>query len=157
MKISGRKRMVLGENTLKDITLRELYEEHLAHCEVRRLSVYTINGYKANYRLLEQCLGSDYIVSNTNDSTIQQYINFMCDTYSDKVTTINSRLKYVRTLFYFAIERGYCNKITIHLLKCNQENKTPLIKEEVQRLIAKPTKMNFTEIRMWTIANLVLQ
>lgn len=156
MKKHGRKRMVLGDNTLKDITLKELYEEHLAHCEVRRLSAYTIDTYRKNYRLLEQCLGSDYIVSETNDSTIQQYINFLCDTYSDKVTTLNSRLKYVRTLFYFGIERGYCNRMTIHLLKCNQENKTPLTKEEVQKLIAKPKKETFTEVRMWTITNLVL-
>lgn len=57
--------MVLGDNALTDITLKELYEEHLAHCEVRRLSEHTINTYKKNY----QCLGSDYIVSETNDST----------------------------------------------------------------------------------------
>lgn len=126
-KISGRKRMVLGDNALTDITLKELYEEHLAHCEVRRLSEHTINTYKKNY----QCLGSDYIVSETNDSMIQQYINFLCNTSSRKDTTLNSRLKYVRTLFYFAMERGYCKSFKIHLLKCNQENKTPLLKEEV--------------------------
>ena len=155
-KISGRKRMVLGDNALTDITLKELYEEHLAHCEVRRLSEHTVNTYKKNYRLLEQCLGSDYIVSKTNDSTIQQYINFLCNTYSSKDTTLNSRLKYVRTLFYFAIERGYCKSFKIHLLKCNQENKTPLTKDEVQKLIAKPKKETFAEVRMWTITNLVL-
>ncbi len=119
--------MVLGDNALTDITLKELYEEHLAHCEVRRLSEHTINTYKKNY----QCLGSDYIVSETNDSMIQQYINFLCNTSSRKDTTLNSRLKYVRTLFYFAMERGYCKSFKIHLLKCNQENKTPLLKEEV--------------------------
>lgn len=156
MKISGRKRMVLGDNTLKDITLKELFEEHVAHCEVRRLSRYTIDTYKKNYNLLEQCLGGGFVVSEANDLTIRQYIDFFSNTYSDKVTTLNSRLKYVRTLFYFAIERGYCKPLKVHLLKCNQENKTPLTKDEVQKLIAKPTKMNFTEVRNWTIANLVL-
>ena len=148
--------MTLSENTLEDVTLRELYEEHLAHCRVRRLSEYTIDTYTSNYRLLEQCLGADYIVSETDDLTVQRYIDFLSENYSGKTTTINSRLKYVRTLFYFAIERGYCRRMTIHLLKSNQENKTPLTKEEVQKLIARPEKETFNEVRMWTITNLVL-
>lgn len=156
VKKTGRKRMTLSENTLEDVTLRELYEEHLAHCRVRRLSEYTIDTYISNYRLLEQCLGADYIVSETDDLTVQRYIDFLSENYSGKTTTINSRLKYVRTLFYFAIERGYCRRMTIHLLKSNQENKTPLTKEEVQKLIARPEKETFNEVRMWTITNLVL-
>ncbi len=141
--------MILGDNILNNITLKELHEKHITHCEVRRLSSYTIETYKMNYSLLEQCLGSDYIVSETNDATIQAYIDFLCMTYSDKVTTLNSRLKYVRTLFYFAIEHDYCKPFKIYLLKYNQDHKVPLTKEDVQKLIVKPKKETFTEVRMW--------
>lgn len=36
----------------------------------------------------------------------------------------------------------------IHLLKCTHENNRILTEEEVQKLIAKPTKINFTEVRI---------
>lgn len=36
----------------------------------------------------------------------------------------------------------------IHLIKCTHENKRSLTKEEVQKLLTKSTKMNFTEVRV---------
>lgn len=96
--------------------------------------------YKKNYHLLEQWLESDFIVSEINNSIVQLYINFLSTNYSDKVITLNSRFKYARTLFYFAIECECCHNMSIQLIKCNQENKISLTKEDVQNLIAKPKK-----------------
>lgn len=152
----GKKRIKFGENLIKDISLFELYEEHLAHAKARRLSKFTIKYYRDNYRILELCLGGDYIVSNVSESTVHQYIEFIESNYSDKTTTLNTRLRYVRNLFNFAHERGYCQKVKVSLVKECRENKNPLTKEQVEKLIAKPKGDTYSEFRMWVITNLVL-
>ena len=125
-------------------------------CKARRLSQYTIDSYESNYRLLNEFLGEDYDITVLDIKVVHDYINFLCENYSSKTTTLNSRLRYVRNLFNFAHEQGYCDKIKIKLIKENQENKTPLTKDEVQKLISRPKNMRFTEVKMWVIANLVL-
>lgn len=152
---STKKRLTLSKKK-QIITLNILHNEHLMSCKAKRLSKYTVDGYESNYRLLCEFLGGEYDVSQLDIKVVNDYINFLCDNYSSKTTTLNSRLRYVRNLFNFAHEQGYCNKIKIKLIKENQENKTPLTKEEVKRLIARPNNMRFTEVKMWVIANLVL-
>ncbi len=150
-----KKRLTLSKKK-RVITLNILHNEHLISCKARRLSKYTIDGYESNYRLLSEFLGDEYDISQLSNNVVYDYINFLCDNYSSKTTTLNSRLRYVRNLFNFAHEQGYCNKLKIKLIKENQENKTPLTKEEVQKLIVRPKNMRFTEVKMWVIANLVL-
>ncbi len=125
-------------------------------CKARRLSQHTIDTYESNYRLLSEFLTEEYDISQLSNKGVHDYINFLCDNYSSKTTTLNSRLRYVRNLFNFAHEQGYCDKLKIKLIKENVENKTPLTKDEVQKLIARPKSVRFTEVKMWVIANLVL-
>lgn len=156
MQKGSRKRINLGENVDKEVTLKELYEEHLAYCETRRLSKYTLDTYKRHYSILSQCLGDDYNVSEASMTTVQTVIKALGEKFSDKLTTINSRLKYLRTLLYYAMEQGYCRKFQIKMLNCPQKNKTPLTSDEVEKLLAKPKTQNYTETRGWVIANLVM-
>lgn len=152
---STKKRLTLSKKK-QVITLNILHNEHLMSCKARRLSQHTIDTYESNYRLLSEFLTEEYDISQLSNKGVHDYINFLCDNYSSKTTTLNSRLRYVRNLFNFAYEQGYCNKIKIKLIKENVENKTPLTKDEVQKLIARPKSMRFTEVKMWVIANLVL-
>ncbi len=184
MSNSAKKRLTLSKKK-QVITLSILHNEHLMSCKARCLSQHTIDSYESNYRLLSEFLGEDYdivtldikvvhdyinfLCDNYSSKTtedydivtldikvVHDYINFLCDNYSSKTTTLNSRLRYVRNLFNFAHEQGYCDKLKIKLIKENQENKTPLTKDEVQKIIARPKNMRFTEVKMWVIANLVL-
>ena len=152
---STKKRLTLSKKK-QVITLNILHNEHLTSCKARRLSQHTIDTYESNYRLLSEFLTEEYDISQLSNKGVHDYINFLCDNYSSKTTTLNSRLRYVRNLFNFAHEQGYCDKLKIKLIKENVENKTPLTKDEVQKLIARPKSVRFTEVKMWVIANLVL-
>lgn len=151
-----KRKIVLQEDYLKSVTLKRLHEEHFLHCKARKLSAYTIETYEFNYKLLNEFLGDDYDISQLSDKVVQDYINFLCENYSGKATSLNSRLRYVRCLFNFAYEQDYCKKIKVRMVKENVENKTPLTKEQAQRLIAKPKEITFTEMKMYVISNLVL-
>lgn len=154
--LKGKKRISLRENRLNDISLFALHQEHILYCEARRLRPCTIENYRRNYRLLEECLGKDFIVSQFDESVINEYIKYISTHYSNKATTINTRIRYIRLLLNFAYERDYCKHIKVVSVKECRENKIPLMKEEVQKLIAKPKEPSYNEYRMWVIVNLVL-
>lgn len=152
---TSKKRLTLSKKK-QIITLNILHNEHLMSCKARKLSRYTIDSYESNYRLLSEFLGEECDISLLNDKVVHDYLNFLCENYSGKTTTLNSRLRYVRSLFNYAHEQGYCKKIRIRLIKENVENKAPLTKQQVEKLIARPKNMRFTEVKMWVITNLVL-
>jgi len=150
------KRKIILQENYNEITLRTLYQEHMLQCKARKLSKYTIESYEFNYKLFAEYLTDDYEVSQLNEKVVQGYINFLGEHYSDKPTTANSRLRYVRCLLNFAHEQEYCKKVKVKMLRENRENKNPLTQEEVEKLIAKPTNVAFTEFKLWVITNLVL-
>lgn len=69
-----------------------------------------IDSCEINYRLLSQFLSERDDISRLSSKVVYDYINFLCDNYSSETTTLNPRLRYVRNLFNFAHEQGYCDK-----------------------------------------------
>lgn len=75
-------------------------------CQARGLNQHMMDSYESNDRLLSEFLGEDYDIVTLDMKVVHDYINFLCDNYSSKTTTLNSRLRYVRNLFNFAPKQG---------------------------------------------------
>ncbi|MDO4926494.1 MAG: tyrosine-type recombinase/integrase [Turicibacter sp.] len=143
-------------NQTKEMTLKQLYDEHMEYSKARNFRPQTLENNEFNFIVMADYFGDDFLIEDITTGAINGYINYLLDKRKVKVITVNERLKHLRKLMNYAYKCGYCHKVNIELLKDTRENKTPLTQEEVQKLIAKPTKMMFSEVRSWTIANLVI-
>ena len=143
-------------NQTKEMTLKQLYDEHMEYSKARNFRPQTLENNEFNFIVLSDYFGEDCLIEEITPKAMNGYINYLTNERGIKVISINERLKYIRKLMNYAYKCGYCAKFNIELLKDTTENKTPLTQEEVQKLIAKPTKMTFSEVRSWAIANLVL-
>lgn len=146
----------LKVNQTKEITLKQLYNEHMEYSKARNFRPQTLENNEFNFIVLTSYFEEDYPINDITLGDVNGYINYLLNERGLKVISVNGRLKYLRKLMNYAYKCGYCTKFNIELLKETRENKTPLTQEEVQKLIAKPTKMTFTEVRSYTIANLVI-
>ena len=72
--------------------------------------------------------------------------------------SINTRLRGIRTILYYAMEKGYLQPFKIKLIKAVKKIKPTYTEEELERLLKKPDikKTNFKEFRTWAIINYVL-
>ena len=143
-------------NQTKEMTLKQLYDEHMEYSKARNFRPQTLENNEFNFIVLSDYFGEDCLIEDITPKAMNGYINYLTNERGIKVISVNERLKYIRKLMNYAYKCGYCAKFNIELLKDTTENKTPLTQEEVQKLIAKPTKMTFSEVRSWAIANLVL-
>lgn len=85
----------------------------------------------------------------------------MKNTLKIKNTTINTRLRAVRSLLNYCYDKKYMNKTKISLLKTNSL-KIPYNDDEIERLLKYPdldgynAAQQFTRFRNWVITNYFL-
>ena len=73
--------------------------------------------------------------------------------------TVNTRIRALRTILYFCMEKGYIEKFQIPTIKCDKNIKETYTEHELELLLKKP-RLNdgdtFTEYRNWVIINYLL-
>ena len=72
--------------------------------------------------------------------------------------SINTRLRGIRTILYYAMEKGYLQPFKIKLVKAVKKIKPVYTEDELGKLLEKPDikKTNFKEFRTWAVINHVL-
>lgn len=139
-------------------TLQEGKEEFITDCKIRNLTDTSIKSYKQCFDYFIGYIEENHKVNNIyNDITkekIDKYVVYMQER-GLKDTTINIRLRSIRCVLYYFMEKGYIQKFTIKQIK--ETNKMPKLynDEEIKKLLAKPNiqKCNFAEYRTWAIIN----
>jgi len=96
--------------------------------------------------------------SNINSDTILDYICWMKEQGTLNEISINTNLRGVRAIFYYAMEKEYLPKFRIKLIKAVKKIKPVYTKEELEKLLDKPNMKNcdFKEYRTWAMINYLL-
>lgn len=134
-------------NQTKEMKLKQLHDEYMEYSKATNFRPQTLENNEFNFIVLSDYFGEDCLIEDLTPKAMNAYINYLINKRRIKVISVNERLKYIRKLMNYAYKCGYCAKFNIELLKDTTENKTPLTQEEVEKLIDKPTKMTFSEVR----------
>lgn len=140
----------------KLLSLEDGLEEFKTECKVRNLSNYTIWYYVENFRYFTDFLNDTFknldIKNNISSQTIKNYIVYMRDK-DLKETTINIRLRGIRSILYYFMANNYIDNFKIQLLKQDETIPEVYTDEEIQKLLKKPNikKCTFAEYRTWVV------
>ncbi len=137
-------------------SLEDGLEEFKTECKVKNLSNDTIGYYEENFGYFTDFLNDTLkildIKKNINNQTIKNYIVYMKDK-GLKETTINIRLRGIRSILYYFMDSDYIDNFKIQLLKQDETIPEVYTDEEIKKLLKKPNikKCSFAEYRTWAV------
>ncbi len=142
----------------KIFSLKEGMEEFVTDCKVRNLTQDTINYYNESFISFENFLKQTYknfnVSTDTKKDLIDKYIIYM-QNKNLKDTTINIKLRGIRSILYFLMKNDYIEHFEIKLLKEDDPIPDLYTNDEIRKLLKKPNlkKCTFAEYRTWAIIN----
>lgn len=150
-KIKLQQRKVAQKYVVLDDALTEFY----SHCIIKNLADKSIKYYKEVLGYFLKFKNAQYLHEYTNED-INNYILYMKEK-NLKDTTINLRLRGIKTFFKFCYEKEYIDRpMKIKLIKENVTIKEPYTATEIEKLLVRPEMNNFNDYRNWVIINFLL-
>jgi len=146
------------QSNAKILPLSEVFDMFLRVKQCTNLSEYTISYYERCFK----SFGTFYDVSlpckDISLGDIQDYILYLKEKPNVNDITINTNLRGVRAILYYAMEMGYLNPFKIRLIRAEKKIKETYTDEELELLLKKPNtkKCSFAEFRNWVIINYLL-
>lgn len=148
--------MIKMQKTLS--SLKEGKEEFIIDCKVKNLSQDTINYYNESFDYFNKYIIQTYdelnIKEDITKETINAYIIYM-QNKKLKDTTINIKLRGIRSILYFFMKNDYIEEFEIKLIKEDETIPDLYTDEEIKKLLKKPNikKCTFAEYRTWVVEN----
>ena len=107
-----------------------------------------LNHFGKFYDITEPC-------NSVTSDTILDYILWCKKQGTMNDISINTRLRGIRTIFYYAMEKGDMSSFEIKLIRAIKKIKPVYTEEELEKLLKKPDvrKTDFTEFRTWAMIN----
>lgn len=139
-------------------SLEDGKEEFIVECKVKNLSQDTINYYNTSFKYfkeyIERTCKNFNIENDINKDIINNYIIDMQDREL-KDSTINIRLRGIRSILYYFMENDYIKGFEINLIKEDETIPNLYTDEEMKILLKKPNikTCTFAEYRTWVIVN----
>ena len=133
-------------------------EEFVVDCKVRNLAEDTINYYRDSFNYFDNYIKEEYnslnIKQDISKKTIDNYIIYM-QNKNLKDTTINIKLRGIRSILYFFMKDNYIQEFEIQLVKEDERIPELYTDEEIKKLLKKPNVKNctFAEYRTWAVIN----
>lgn len=140
------------------ISLQDAMEEFIIDCKVRNLSPDTIKYYNQSFNYFNNYINQLFkdkevnIISTIKKKTIDQYVLYMKDKKL-KDSTINNKLRGIRSILYFFMQNDYIDTFEIKLIKEDETIQNLYTTEEIRKLIQKPNikTCSFAEYRTWVV------
>lgn len=143
----------------KDInSLKEGLDEFITDCQVRNLSKGTIEYYKESFSYFEKYIKESCkkfnIKTDITKDLVNKYIIYMKNK-NLKDTTINIRLRGLRSILYYFMENEYIQSFKFAEIKEAETIPDLYTDKEIEKLLRKPNlkKCTFAEYRTWAIIN----
>ncbi len=136
------------------VSLDAAIDEFLRNCRLRNLSPRSIHYYEEDLRYFARNIG----VKNVNEiecKTVDDFVLHEMDK-GNRITAINTRLRGIRVFLNFCSKRQYIEEFHYALLKEDETIKEPYTKDEISRLLKRPTSNSWTEWRNWAVVNTFL-
>lgn len=140
----------------KLLSLEDGLEEFKTECKVKNLSNDTIGYYEENFGYFTVFLNGTFenldIKNDITKQTVKDYIVYM-KAKELKETTINIRLRGIRSILYYFMENNYVDTFKIQLLKQDETIPEVYTDEEIRKLLKKPNMKtcSFSEYRTWAV------
>lgn len=148
--------MITMQNEI--ISLEKGFEEFITDCKIRNLSKYTIKYYNECFSHFMKFTNENYkdldIKRDIKKQTIDKYIMYM-RTKQLKDSSINIKLRGIRSILYYFMKNDYIEKFDIKLIKEDETIPNLYTDEEIKKLLKKPNlkTCNFAEYRTWAVVN----
>lgn len=156
----------------KITSLEEGKKEFIVDCKVRNLANDTIEYYEKAFCYFNNFINEEYLCEYKEDyekddekreidiskyigqETINQYILYMRNK-NLKISTINIRLRGIRSILYYFMKKGYIEQFEIKQAKEDERIPELYTDEEIEILIKKPNlkTCSFAEYRSWVVVN----
>ena len=146
-------------NTVQTLTLKEVFEIFIKHKQAMNTSSATIKSYTACYRKFTRFYDENKISSAICEDDIINYILYIREDNPDIAEeSINTYLRNIRAVLYFAMDREYIPRFKIKLTKAEKAMKETYTDAELEKLLKKPVIKDgdFSEYRNWVIINYLL-
>ncbi|GLC32177.1 tyrosine-type recombinase/integrase [Clostridium omnivorum] len=141
------------------ITFDRLFDEFIVYQKSKNLRQHTIKHYENTVNSsFYKYIDCKTEVKNITSKTIEGYINFLKSRGNIGDVTINTYLRDIRAILYYAMKEGYLAEYKIKQIKADKEIIETYTDEELIILLKKPDvkKCNFIEFRNWTISNILI-
>lgn len=145
----------------KITSLEEGKKEFILDCKIRNLAEDTIDYYEKSFYYFNNYISENYEEKEINISEeitqelVNNYILYMQEEKGLKITTINIRIRGIRSILYFFMEKGYIDHFKIKQAKADEEIPDLYTDDEIKKLLKKPNikKCSFAEYRTWVVEN----
>jgi len=126
--------------------------------ECSNVSPYTIGYYERCFRSFSKFYDVALPCSEITLDTVRDYISWQKEQGNISDISINTNLRGVRSIFYFAIQEGYLSEFKIKLIRAVKPIKPTYTEQELEKLLKKPNlkKCTFAQYRNWVIVNYLL-
>ncbi|AUN11598.1 hypothetical protein RSJ6_14255 [Clostridium botulinum] len=131
------------KRNLKEKAFRELKEEYILYLQLNKRSVWTIKTYKEKSNSFLKFIGNDFLCTDITEKVIEKYKKELLKT--NRETSVNTHLTHLRTIFNFAVERGYMTNVKIDKLEAQEKIKNVYSKEELERLLLEEPRETFMQ------------
>jgi len=145
-------------NIIEDeISIKKAFINFHQKSRLKNLRESTLNFYEESIYLFDKYYNIENKCTSLTQDIIDGYIEFM-QRKGLKGTTINTRLRGLRTIINYFNSNGYTEYLNVMLIKADEEIKHPYTEKELELLLKKPNikKCQFTEYRDWVIINYIL-
>lgn len=134
-------------------SIQDCYEEFVLNCQTKNLSKRTLLYYEQSYKMFANVVDVNASITTISNRTIKQYILWQQKNTDTCATSINARLRGIRTFLNYCYEMEYIGKIKVPMLKVDSKQKEPYTREEVVKLLSIGKNPSFTEYRNYCIVS----
>jgi len=145
--------------TTGSVTLEEVFEKFLLFKQARNLSEESISYYRNCYSFFAGFFGPARPISEFTEEIYYAYIRHIKQSRPHlRDVTLNSYLRGLRVILYYAMELGYLPEQKLDMMKADKDIKETYTDEELALLLKKPDtkKCSFAEYRNWVMVNYFL-
>jgi len=143
---------------VKVLSLQEVFNRFLRDRECSNVSSYTLAYYERCFKSFSKFHDVMLPCAEITLDTVRDYISWQKEQGNINDISINTNLRGVRSILYFAMQEGYLQEFKIKLIRTVKPIKPVYTEQELEKLLQKPNtkKCTFAEYRNWVMVNYLL-
>jgi integrase/recombinase XerD len=143
----------------RELTLEDVFGKFINSRKAMNAAPATIRAYTSCFAKFTKFCGEGKAASEVAKEDVIEFILWI-EKNNPKIakTSVNTYLRHVRAVLYFAMESGATPRFKVSLVRAEKKIKETYDDDELERLLKKPgmASVGFTEYRNWVIVNYLM-
>lgn len=155
-----RKKTDVSSNLYEGVTITDAFNRFIRVKEIEGLAPRTLNDHRTLFRYLKEWLNNDILISDLSIDTVRDYIHFMLHEKNLSNSTVNIRLRPLKTFLRFCHKEGIIKTDIgdqIKLLKVDDDKLEAFTKKEIQLLLKQPDTNSYAGFRDYVMMCCLLE